>query len=65
MTSLLADEGAQLTTSWERDLDSADSAVRQAVLVDASWAVAQARSLGRRWRDGPQWAPGRRVPRWI
>jgi hypothetical protein len=62
MTSLLADEGAELTTGWGRDVDSA---VRQAVLVHASWAVAQARSLGRRWRDSPQWAPGHRVPRWI
>ena len=52
------DEGEQLTTGWERDLDSADSVVRQAVLVDASWAVGQARSLGRRWRDGPRWAAG-------
>ncbi len=58
MTSLLPDAGEQLTTGWKRDLDSADSVVRQVVLVHPSWAVAQARSLGRRWPDGRRWAAG-------
>jgi len=34
------------------------SVVRESVLVHASWAITQARSLGRPWRDGPEWAGG-------
>jgi hypothetical protein len=45
MTSLLPDEGERLTTGSERDLDSADSVVCQAVLVHASWAVVQGRGM--------------------
>ncbi len=58
MTSMLPDEGEHLATGWEPDLDPADSIIRQAVLAHASWAVAQARSLGRPWQDGPDWAAG-------
>jgi hypothetical protein len=58
MTSMLPDEGEHLTTGWEPDLDTSDSIVRQAVLAHASWAVAQASSLGRAWHDGPDWAAG-------
>jgi hypothetical protein len=58
MTSLLPDEGEQLTTGWEPDVDPADSVVRQAVMVHASWAVAQARGLGRPWDDVPRWSAG-------
>jgi len=58
MTSMLPDEGEHLATGWDADLDPADSIVRQAVLVHASWAVAQARGLGRPWQDGPRWAAG-------
>jgi GNAT superfamily N-acetyltransferase len=58
MTSLLPDDDEHLTTGWEPDVDPADSVVRASVLVHASWAVAQARSLGRPWRDGPEWAAG-------
>jgi hypothetical protein len=58
MTSLLPDEGEHLTTGWEPDVAPFDSVVRASVLVHASWAIAQARSLGRPWRDGPAWAGG-------
>jgi hypothetical protein len=58
MTSLVADEGEHLTTGWEPELDAADSIVRGCVLVHASWAITPARSLGRAWRDGPEWAGG-------
>jgi GNAT superfamily N-acetyltransferase len=58
MTSLLPDDDEHLTTGWEPDVDPADSVVRASVLVHASWAIAQARSLGRPWRDGPEWAGG-------
>ena len=58
MASLLPDDDEHLTTGWEADVDPADSVVRGSVLVHASWAIAQARSLGRPWRDGPQWAGG-------
>jgi hypothetical protein len=58
MTSLVADEGEHLTTGWEPELDAADSVVRGCVLVHASWAITPARSLGRAWRDGPDWAGG-------
>jgi hypothetical protein len=58
MTSLLPDEGERLTTGSQRDLDSADSVLRQAVLVHASWAVVQGRGHGRRWREGPRWVVG-------
>jgi GNAT superfamily N-acetyltransferase len=58
MTSLVADDGEQLTSGWEPALDGSDSVVRGCVLVHASWAVTQARSLGRPWRDEPEWAAG-------
>ncbi|MGH2476231.1 MAG: GNAT family N-acetyltransferase [Candidatus Limnocylindrales bacterium] len=58
MTSLLADDGEQLTTGWEPDVAAGDSVVRQAVLVHASWANALARSIDRPWMDGPEWAAG-------
>lgn len=58
MTSLLPSEDEHLTTGWEPDLAAADSIVRQAVLVHASWAVAQASNIGRPWRDRPDWAGG-------
>ena len=58
MTSLLPDDDEHLTTGWEPDVDPADSVVHASVLVHASWAIAQARSLGRPWRDRPEWAGG-------
>jgi GNAT superfamily N-acetyltransferase len=58
MTTLLPDEGEELTTGWEPSVDPHDSLVRGAVLAHASWAVAQARALGRPWRDDPSWAAG-------
>jgi GNAT superfamily N-acetyltransferase len=59
MTTLLPDEGEELTTGWEPSVDPQDSLVRGAVLAHASWAVAQARALGRSWRDEPSWAGGK------
>ena len=58
MSSLLPDADEHLTSGWEPDLAAADSVVRQAVLVHASWAVAPARALGRASYDGDQWAGG-------
>ena len=58
MTTLLPDEGEELTTGWEPEVDPHDSLVRGAVLAHASWAVAQARALGGPWRDEPSWAAG-------
>ncbi len=58
MTSLVAGDGEQLTTGWEPDVEATDSVVRSCVLVHASWAVTQARSLERAWRNGPEWAAG-------
>lgn len=54
----MPDDDERLTTGWEPDLDPADSVVRASVLVHASWAIAQARSLDRPWHDGPSWAGG-------
>jgi acetyltransferase (GNAT) family protein len=58
VTSMVADDGEQLTSGWEPEVDAGDSAVRGCVLVHASWAVAQARAAGRAWHDGPSWAGG-------
>src|SRR5262245_55554268 len=58
MTTLLPDEGEELTTGWEPAVDPHDSLVRGAVMAHSSWAVAQARALGRPWRDDPAWAAG-------
>ena len=40
MTSMLPEQGEYLTTGWERDLDPADSLVRQGVDAHVSWARA-------------------------
>jgi len=58
VSTLLPDEGEYLTTGWEPDLAAADTLVRQAVYVHASWAVVQANCIGRPWQDGPDWAAG-------
>jgi hypothetical protein len=56
--SIVPPDGEHLTTGWEPDLPPDDTLVRQAVLVHASWPVAVARSTGRPYRSGPQWAGG-------
>lgn len=48
----------RLTTGWEPDLPAGDTLVRQAVLVHASWPVEVARSAGRPWASGDDWAGG-------
>lgn len=58
MSSLLPDEDTFLEDGWSPDLPAADSVVRQAVLVHASWAVDLARTVGRPWHDGPTWTGG-------
>src|SRR6478736_2196332 len=40
MTSMLPGPGEYLTTGWERDLDPADSLVREGVDAHVSWARA-------------------------
>lgn len=40
MTSMLPEQGEYLTTGWERDLDPADSLVRQGIDAHVSWARA-------------------------
>lgn len=55
---LLPPEDEHLTTGWEPDLAAADTLVRQAVLVHASWPVSVARGAGRPWASGPRWAGG-------
>ena len=52
--SIVPPEGEHLTNGWEPDLDPADTLVRQAVLVNASWPVEVARSAGRPCRSRPQ-----------
>jgi GNAT superfamily N-acetyltransferase len=56
--SIVPPEGEHLTNGWEPDLDPADTLVRQAVLVNASWPVEVARSAGRPCRSRPQWSGG-------
>jgi hypothetical protein len=56
--SIVPPEGEHLTTGWEPDLPPDDTLVRQAVLVHASWPVEVARSTGRPYRSGEQWAGG-------
>jgi hypothetical protein len=56
--SIVPPEGEHLTTGWEPDLDPADTLLRQAVLVSASWPVAVARSAGRPSRSTPRWSGG-------
>jgi GNAT superfamily N-acetyltransferase len=57
-TSIIPPEGEHLTTGWEPDLAAADTLVRQAVLVHASWPTVVARAAGRPWRAAPSWAGG-------
>lgn len=47
-----------LTTGWEPDVPAADSLVRQAVLVNASFAVEVPRCAGRPWHSTDRWAGG-------
>jgi hypothetical protein len=56
--SLLPDETEHLTTGWEPDCPPADSLVRQAVLVHASWATELAQRAGRPWHRDGEWAGG-------
>src|SRR5690606_4362787 len=65
VTSLLPEEGEFLEDGWSAELDAADSLVRQAVLVHASWAVDLARTVGRRWHDDDRWAGGNASERCI
>jgi hypothetical protein len=58
VSSLLPDADQHLTSGWEPDVPAADSVVRQAVLVHASWTVATARALGKASHDGAEWAGG-------
>ena len=56
--SVVPDEGEQLATGWERDLDPADTLVRRAVLAHASWAAAVPEALGHIARRTDRWAGG-------
>ncbi|TCC05281.1 GNAT family N-acetyltransferase [Kribbella soli] len=57
-SSILPPEGETLATGWEPDLAPADSLIRQAVLVHASWAVDAARRAGKPWYESDTWAGG-------
>lgn len=61
--SLLPDHDEHLTDGWEPDLDPADSVIRQAVLVHASWAAATAERVGRPSVDTDDVAAGYTVDR--
>lgn len=54
--SIVPSPGEHLATGWEPDLPAADTLVRRAVLVHASWATAVAEALGRPVRRTRRWA---------
>jgi len=56
--SIAPDEGEHLATGWEPDLPAADTLVRQAVFLHASWPAAVAAATGRPWRRTDDWAGG-------
>jgi hypothetical protein len=56
--SVVPDEGEQLATGWEPDLDPADTLVRRAVLAHASWAAAVPEALGQAARRTDHWSGG-------
>lgn len=56
--SITPDAGEHLSTGWEPAVAVADTLVRQAVFLHASWPVANATALGRPWRRTDDWAGG-------
>jgi hypothetical protein len=56
--SIAPDAEEHLATGWEPGLPAADTLIRQAVLLHASWPVTVAQALGRPWRRTDDWVGG-------
>ena len=56
--SIVPDAATELATGWEPDGAVADTLIRRAVHLHASWPVTVAQAIGRPWRRTADWAGG-------